>query len=131
MLHLQFLQTALLALSGATFAFPSHMSLAGLTREQLDLIIPTLNFTPPLPPPAPLNDTSAKLVNDPAHPWQPLRPGDIRGVCPGLNTLASHGVRQKLHRYIYINSSFIKKYLPRTGIVTANQIIEAAQEGTS
>ncbi len=94
MLTLLFVQTALLALSGTAFAYPSHMSLAGLTREQLDQIVPTLTFTPPPPPPAPLTDTSAKLVNDPAHPWQPLRPGDIRGVCPGLNTLASHGVRQ-------------------------------------
>ncbi|KJA13294.1 hypothetical protein HYPSUDRAFT_151752 [Hypholoma sublateritium FD-334 SS-4] len=111
MLKLFFVQTALLALSGTTFAYPSHMSLAGLTREQLDQIVPTLTFTPPPPPPAPLNDTSAKLVNDPAHPWQPLRAGDIRGVCPGLNTLASHG------------------YLPRNGIVTPNQIIEAAQDG--
>ena len=93
MLKIFFVQAALLTLSGTAAAFPSHMSLAGLTREQLDQIMPTLKFTPPPAPPAPLNDTSAKLVNDPAHPWQPLRPGDIRGVCPGLNTLASHGVR--------------------------------------
>lgn len=95
MLHFLFVQTALLVLSGTALAFPSYMSLAGLTREQLDQIVPALKFTPPPPPPPPLNDTSAKLVNDPAHPWQPLRPGDIRGVCPGLNTLASHGVRRK------------------------------------
>lgn len=80
-------------LSVTALAFPAHFSLAGLGRRQLDQIVPTLTFTPPPPPPGPLNNTSAKLVNDPAHPWLPLRPGDIRGVCPGLNTLASHGVR--------------------------------------
>ena len=93
MLKIFFVQAALLTLSGTAAAFPSHMSLAGLTREQLDQVVPTLTFVPPPPPPGPLNDTSAKLVNDPAHPWMPLQPGDIRGVCPGLNTLASHGVR--------------------------------------
>ena len=46
----------------------------------------------PPPPPGPPSFTGTKLVNDPDHPWQPLRPGDIRGPCPGLNTLASHGV---------------------------------------
>ncbi|CAA7264115.1 unnamed protein product, partial [Cyclocybe aegerita] len=62
-------------------------------------------------PPGPLEDTSAKLVNDEAHPWQPLRPEDIRGPCPGLNTLASHG------------------YLSRNGVATPAQIINAVQEG--
>ena len=73
-------------------AFPAYGSLAGLTREQLDAIIPTLEIREPATPPGPLKDTSAKLVNDKAHPWKPLKPGDIRGPCPGLNTLASHGV---------------------------------------
>ncbi|KIJ31529.1 hypothetical protein M422DRAFT_185801, partial [Sphaerobolus stellatus SS14] len=52
-----------------------------------------------------------KLVNDKAHPWMPLREGDQRGPCPGLNTLASHG------------------YLPRNGIATPAQIVTAVQEG--
>lgn len=38
-------------------------------------------------------------------------PTDQRGVCPGLNTLANHG------------------YLPRNGIVTAGQVIEATATG--
>jgi hypothetical protein len=46
----------------------------------------------PPPPPGPPTFTGTKLVNDADHPWQPLRPGDIRGPCPALNTLASHGV---------------------------------------
>ncbi|KAG6373767.1 heme-thiolate peroxidase [Boletus reticuloceps] len=65
----------------------------------------------PQPLPPPIKDTSEKLVNDFAHPFKPLRPHDIRGPCPGLNTLASHG------------------YLPRSGVVTPAQIITAVQEG--
>ncbi|PPQ99166.1 hypothetical protein CVT24_009257 [Panaeolus cyanescens] len=98
-------------LCSPTFAYPSHWSLAGLPREELDRVLPTLKFNPPSFPPGPLNDTSAKLVNDKAHPWKPLRPGDIRGPCPGLNTLASHG------------------WLPRNGIATPEQIMLAVQEG--
>lgn len=45
--------------------------------------------------PTPINDTTAKLVNDKAYPYQPDRPGDIRGLCPGLNTLASHRVNDQ------------------------------------
>ncbi|KDR69591.1 hypothetical protein GALMADRAFT_77331 [Galerina marginata CBS 339.88] len=94
-----------------TRAFPAHRSLAGLSKEELESIIPVLSFQPPENPPGPSNDTTAKLVNDVAHPWQPLAPGDIRGPCPGLNTLASHG------------------WLPRNGIATPAQIISAVQDG--
>ena len=86
----------LLGFSSLTFlivtAFPAYESLAGLSVEERNLIISTLHSRQAEPPPGPLNDTSAKLVNDEGHPWKPLRPGDIRGPCPGLNTLASHGV---------------------------------------
>jgi len=106
------LLSVFLALSSCTVgAFPAYRSLAGLSREELDAIIPTLIFTPPPNPPGPLSDTSAKLVNDAAHPWKPLAPGDLRGPCPGLNTLASQG------------------WLPRSGIASPDQIITAAQEG--
>lgn len=74
-------------------AFPAYGSLAGLSREELETIIPSLTFQPPDSPPGPPADTSAKLVNDAAHPWKQQGPHDIRGPCPGLNTLASHGVR--------------------------------------
>lgn len=92
-------------------SFPAHRSLAGLSREQLDLILPMLSVASPENPPGPLNDTSAKLVNDAAHPWRLPASNDMRGPCPGLNTLASHG------------------YLPRDGIATPAQIITAAMEG--
>ena len=73
-------------------AFPAYQSLAGLSKKDLQAIIPKLERRSPESPPGPLKDTSAQLVNDDAHPWKPLEEGDIRGPCPGLNTLASHGV---------------------------------------
>ncbi|KAF8868524.1 heme-thiolate peroxidase [Gymnopilus junonius] len=102
----------LLALKVCTVsAFPAYKSLAGLTREALDAAVSSTTFVPPPSPPGPLADQSAKLVNDAAHPYQPLRPGDQRGPCPALNTLASHG------------------YLPRNGVATPAQIVTAVQEG--
>ena len=73
--------------------FPAYGSLAGLSIEERDLIISGLQVSQGDPPsPGPLNDTSGKLVDDPDHLWKPLQSDDIRGPCPGLNTLASHGV---------------------------------------
>lgn len=82
----------LLATLGAATAFPNYGSLAGLTQRELADIIPTLTARTLPSPPGPLTDTRTKLVNVPAHPW--IAPGedDIRGPCPGLNTLANHGV---------------------------------------
>ena len=85
-----------LVFASTVASFPSYGSLGGLSDAELAAIIPTLQPRDIDPPPGPLNDTSTKLVNDPDHPWKPLRPGDIRGPCPGLNTLASHGVCQDL-----------------------------------
>jgi unspecific peroxygenase len=74
------------------FAFCPYASLSGLSNEQLAKIIPTLHIRPPAPPPGPPVDTSARLVPDANHPFIPPGPDDIRGPCPGLNTLANHGV---------------------------------------
>lgn len=82
-----------LAFASTATAFPAYASLAGLSEEELERIIPTLQVRAAQAPPGPLNDTSAKLVNDQFHPWKATGPYDIRGPCPGLNTLASHGVR--------------------------------------
>ena len=90
---LHFLGFSALTFVSVVTGFPAYGSLAGLSIEERDLIISKLQVRRADPPPGPLNDTSAKLVNDKDHPWEPLRPGDIRGPCPGLNTLASHGVR--------------------------------------
>ncbi|KAF8801680.1 Cloroperoxidase [Phlegmacium glaucopus] len=100
-----------LACVSIVFSFPSHGSLAGLSSAELEFIMPTLQLRGAERPPGPLKDTSAKLVNDKHHPWEPLQPDDIRGPCPGLNTLASHG------------------WLPRNGIATPAQIVNAVQEG--
>lgn len=91
---LSFLSAAsLLSLALSASVFPEYRSLAGLSHEEVRAIARTFHDTPgaqPLPPA--INDTSPKLVFDEAHPWLPPGPGDIRGPCPGLNTLASHGV---------------------------------------
>lgn len=83
---------SLLANISSTFAFPSYGSLGGLSGRELDELVARLPQVVPPNPPGPLEFSGAKLVYDADHPWQPLRPGDIRGPCPGLNTLASHGV---------------------------------------
>lgn len=83
---------------------------------------------PEPPPPAPIF-TGPKLVNDAAHPWEPLRSGDIRGPCPGLNTLASHGVRACLSSRFPELRLTLLQYLPRDGVSTPNQIISAVTEG--
>ena len=83
-----------LAFASIATSFPSYGSLAGLSESELAAIIPTLPIRKVEPPPGPLEFNETKLVNDKDHPYQPLRPGDIRGPCPGLNTLASHGVCQ-------------------------------------
>jgi hypothetical protein len=91
MLSFKFITLAL-ALASPAAAFPTYASLAGLPREELDKAIATLEYSPPETPPGPLQFNGTKLINGAEHPWEPLREGDIRGPCPGLNALASHGV---------------------------------------
>ena len=92
----------LVALVPYALGFPEYRSLAGLSPEEVRAVARTFSSTPgaqPVPPP--INNTAAKLVYDAAHPFQPDQPGDIRGPCPGLNTLASHGVSNHLDDGIY------------------------------
>jgi len=107
------LSLAVLALASIATSFPQYGSLAGLSRSELDAIIPTLKRqngrVPPPPPPLEFNGT--KLVNNADHPFIAAGPDDMRGPCPGLNTLASHG------------------YIPRSGIASPVQIIEGVMEG--
>jgi len=106
-MNFQRLFMGLLVITG-TLAFPEYGSLAGLSERDLEDVLPNLRHVGAQPPPAPLKDISARLVNDAAHPWQPLQAGDIRGPCPGLNTLASHGVTPLQfpnHRIVLIFSS--------------------------
>ena len=96
---IHFLGFSALTFFSVVTGFPAYGSLAGLSIEERDLIISELQVRSADPPPGPLNDTSAKLVNDKDHPWEPLQPDDIRGPCPGLNALASHGVRSCSESY--------------------------------
>ncbi|KAF5359269.1 hypothetical protein D9756_003077 [Leucocoprinus leucothites] len=103
--------TLALALTSSAAAFPTYGSLAGLSRDQLDAIVPTLKYRRAADPPPPIAYNGTKLVNDAEHPYQAPQEGDMRGPCPGLNTLANHG------------------YIPRNGIATPEQLISAVQEG--
>jgi len=129
------LPSLVLTFTSVVSAFPAYGSLAGLSIEERDHIVSTLQVRHAEPPPGPLYDTSAKLVNDEDHPWQPLRPGDIRGPCPGLNTLASHGVRLawktfSFHPNLLLFSGFramallpLHKLLMQSKKVTCNSIL--------
>ncbi|KAL9935788.1 hypothetical protein V8E36_005365 [Tilletia maclaganii] len=116
---MRLLPTALLLSSAAllTNAFPQlaegweHRSFAGLSPEDVEQITARQAVVGALPAPSPQSDTSSKLVFDSAHPCRKPRSSDIRGPCPGLNTLANHG------------------YLNRTGIVTPQDIVKAVQIG--
>ena len=92
-LHFSAILVSLL-LSGVAFCFPNYASLAGLSARELNSIIPHLTLRALPSPPGPLSNPLAKLVNDPAHPWIAPALTDMRGPCPGLNTLANHGVCQ-------------------------------------
>ncbi|TFK21418.1 Cloroperoxidase [Coprinopsis marcescibilis] len=91
--------------------FPSYASPRGLRGRQAEDTAASFDAKLPPAPPGPSNYTRTKLVDDASHPWQAQRPGDIRGPCPGMNTLASHG------------------YLPRDGVATPAEIVQAVQDG--
>lgn len=112
---------SIVILSLATFkcvaAIPAWGSLAGLSEDEIKLFMrtATVPVTGAHPPPPPNPNTSSFLVNDADHPYQAPGPTDIRGPCPGLNTLASHGVSTylaaKVHTYLTIFSIFIAQEL--------------------
>ncbi|KAJ2925643.1 heme-thiolate peroxidase, partial [Candolleomyces eurysporus] len=96
-----------------SFAFPNDPGL--LKRQEIEGTGSRTgegsgSVNPP-PPPGPPRFTGTKLVHDRAHPWKPLRNGDERGPCPGMNTLASHG------------------YISRDGVASPSQMVTAVQEG--
>ena len=103
---IRFLGFSALTFVSVVSGFPAYGSLAGLSIEERNLIISRLQVRQAEPAPGPSNDTSAKLVNDKDHPWKPLQPGDIRGPCPGLNTLASHGVRH-VKKYFHFRLTYL------------------------
>jgi hypothetical protein len=115
MVRFAVLQAIVLAFASTVTSIPQYGSLAGLSERELTDYISTLDLRA-LPggvprPPGPLAFTGTQLSNDAAHPFEPLQPGDQRGPCPALNTLASHG------------------FIPRNGVATPAQIIDGVQEG--
>jgi hypothetical protein len=88
-----FVTLALVCASSVT-AFPAYQSLAGLSRDEVDAAMANLKPARPSPPPGPLAFSGTKLVNDAQHPYRAPGRNDIRGPCPALNALASHGVRR-------------------------------------
>ena len=87
-------------------AFPSYSERIPSLEKRQDKYAGTPVKFPPR-----MGFTGTKLIPDAAHPFIAPRPKDLRGPCPGLNALANHG------------------YLPRNGIATVAQLIQASQEG--
>ncbi|KAH6912915.1 Chloroperoxidase [Coprinopsis sp. MPI-PUGE-AT-0042] len=100
-----------LVFSTGVFGFPAYQSFAGIEARQQGDIMSTLAPKVPAAPPGPLDFLGTKLVNNPSHPFIAPKKSDLRGPCPGLNTLANHG------------------YLPRNGVASPAQIITGVQEG--
>ncbi|KIJ42071.1 hypothetical protein M422DRAFT_171459 [Sphaerobolus stellatus SS14] len=93
----------LLAIVRLAVAFPAYDSLIGLSEREINEYV-TRNGVAEIPnPPLPLpkGQDGLKLVNDPAHPFIAAGPNDIRGPCPALNTLASHG--REISEYVTRN----------------------------
>ncbi|KAF9518128.1 hypothetical protein BS47DRAFT_1389304 [Hydnum rufescens UP504] len=93
-----------------------RITLVGMTDEQMDVFARSNPHAGALPPPGPLQNASAKLVNDTEHSYIPPSPRDIQRPCPGLNTLASHGVSILLFGLLTTkSSSILRSILPHPG----------------
>ncbi|GJJ14071.1 hypothetical protein Clacol_008328 [Clathrus columnatus] len=111
-------------------AIPAYGSLAGLTQRQVDDFIANNTLAPIPPPPGPLVNDGLLLVNDPSHPFIQPGPDDLRGPCPGLNTLANHGVRKTLRPTVSeFHFAEFNQYLPRSGVARPDQLVTAVMEG--
>ncbi|EJD44057.1 heme-thiolate peroxidase [Auricularia subglabra TFB-10046 SS5] len=101
----------LFAVGASALSIKPYESLAGRSDEEIEAFshkFPTPGASPP--PPA-IKNLRQSLVFDKDHPYIAPRPGDARGPCPGMNTLANHG------------------WLPRSGVATPQQIITASEKG--
>lgn len=90
--HLILAPTFSAAIPGFGSGVPAADLVQGRQAADETLVSSSFPARLPPPPPGPLAFKGTKLVDDPAHPWKPLRKGDQRGPCPALNVLASHGV---------------------------------------
>ncbi|KZV84535.1 Cloroperoxidase [Exidia glandulosa HHB12029] len=103
----------LFAVGASALSMTPHAPLIGRTDEEIEAFARSYPGSGPQPLPPPIEDTGVKLVYDAAHPFMKPTKGQMRGPCPGMNTLANHG------------------YLPRSGIATPQQIITASEEGNA
>ncbi|KAJ2911500.1 heme-thiolate peroxidase, partial [Candolleomyces efflorescens] len=111
MISTRIVSLAFLLAVSPVFGFPQG-SFSELSAREWNNLVSRSNWNKvdPPSPPGPLTYNGTKLVHDSAHPFRSPGPHDIRGPCPGLNTLANHG------------------YLPHDGVATPSQIVEAVQE---
>jgi len=83
-------------------------SLAGRSQDDIEDFIkrhgPAIVGAQPLP--AQPKDTGMKLVNDRLHQYQAPKKGAKRGPCPGMNSMANHGVREETRLWMRANASF-------------------------
>jgi hypothetical protein len=97
------LLTTLLSISYTSFAFPNYAN--RLKRQEAEGSSSSMDEASvaanPPPAPGPPTFTGTKLVHNLFHPWRPPREGDERGPCPGMNTLASHGVGIQLAPFVH------------------------------
>ncbi|TFK17911.1 aromatic peroxygenase precursor [Coprinopsis marcescibilis] len=110
-ISLKHVLVAVALVSSTAQAFPAYGSLAGLSEREFKFAMSTLKPRIPAPAPGPLRFDGPKLAEDREHAFKPMKKDDLRGPCPGLNTLAAHG------------------YLPRNGVATPAEIIQASMEG--
>ncbi|KIJ56396.1 hypothetical protein M422DRAFT_239617 [Sphaerobolus stellatus SS14] len=85
----------LITLIRLAVALPAPTNLLlGSARERSRSSLLTMGVAEMPNPPATLarGKDGFNLVNDAAHPFIVAGPNDIRGPCPALNTLASHGM---------------------------------------
>lgn len=95
--------TVLLLGVSPAFAFPRG-SFSGLSAREWNKLVARSNEVDPPSPPGPLTYNGTKLVHDSAHPFQAPGQDDIRGPCPGLNTLANHGVSSVYFSLIFVRN---------------------------
>ncbi|KAF9443218.1 hypothetical protein P691DRAFT_764489 [Macrolepiota fuliginosa MF-IS2] len=81
-----------LILTSIAPAFPAYSSLVGLPREELDKVLPTLEFKKPAPPPGPPAYHGTRLAYDKTYLWKAPGTNDLCGPCPGFHALRYHGV---------------------------------------
>ncbi|KAJ7599079.1 Chloroperoxidase [Mycena floridula] len=84
----------------------SSISAPNPTTEVQDGVTGTLITLPTQPA-----NNGLKQIPDADHPFIAPGPGDQRGPCPAMNTLANHG------------------YIPRNGVATFEQLVFAQMEG--